>query len=88
MQDVEVEILGSIFRFNTDDPAHLQQMASHLKTELDELQKEVNTVDRTKLLVFYCLQLTDRYFSEKTNSNNLLEENEKIDHLLDDLGID
>ncbi|MFO7895985.1 MAG: cell division protein ZapA [Candidatus Cloacimonadales bacterium] len=88
MQTVEVEILGSIYHFKTDDPAHFKQLASHLKQELEALRQDVKTVDRTKLLVFYCLQLTEKYFSEKDSSSNLKKETEEIDHLLDDLEID
>ena len=87
MQDVEVEILGSIYRFSTDDPAYLDQITSHLKIELEKLKDEIDTIDRSKILVLYCMQLTEKYLAEKNNASSLLEENKKIDHLLDDIEI-
>jgi cell division protein ZapA (FtsZ GTPase activity inhibitor) len=88
MQTVEVEILGSVYHFKTDDPAHFHKITSHLKKELESLRQDVKTVDRTKLLVFHCLQLTEKYLMEKDSSSHLKKETEEIDHLLDDLEID
>ena len=88
MKTVEVEILGSKYHFRTDNAEELKRFAAYMQEELDELKKNVNTVDRTKLLVLYSLTLTEKFLTEKDNSSSLKKTSEKLGRLFDDLDID
>ena len=88
MKTVEVEILGSKYHFKTDNADELKRFATYMQEELEKLKKNVNTVDRTKLLVLYSLTLTEKFLTEKDSSFSLKEESEKLDHLFDDFEID
>jgi len=82
MESFEIELLGRKYYFNTDDPESISKYSDYIKTELEKLYEKYPNVDVQKLLVFFVLSLTEKYFKEIEKVKKLSEELNNIDSSL------
>ena len=87
MNSIEIKILGKTYYFRSDDPEKLKETAEHVESQLEKMNERFNTVDQSKLLVLYAISITEKYFSEIDDHNNLSKKFEQINDLLDDIDI-
>lgn len=81
---VSVKILNSTFDLETDtEPLFINQLAEYVNKKLQEVGKEQNTQDTTKILSIGLIILTEEIFKLKEEKENIeMELDRNVDELI------
>nr|CRH08221.1 Conserved protein of unknown function [Candidatus Magnetococcus massalia] len=71
---VEVDILGQRFKLNTDTGVdYVQELAKYVENMIEELRQGSAGASQDRLAIMAALQLADRYFQLRQNSEGANE---------------
>lgn len=87
-ESVEVIVLGRKYYFRGSDPEEIKKRANALNSELQELNAQFNTVDQSKLFIYYAMLLTERIEEQNEQNRNLAKELERLNTLLSGISLD
>jgi len=87
-ESVEVVVLGRKYYFKGSDPDEIKRRADTLNSELQELNAQFNTVDQSKLFIYYAMLLAERIEDQSEQNRNLAKELERLNSLLSGISLD
>ena len=87
-ESVEVIVLGRKYFFKGSEPEEIKKRAEVLNSELQELNAQFNTVDQSKLFIYYAMLLTERIEVQDAQNRNLTKELERLNTLLSGISLD
>lgn len=81
---VSIKILNSVFDLETDtEPLFINQLAEYVNKKLQEVGKEQNTQDTTKILSVGLIILAEEIFKLKEEKENIeMEFDKNVDELI------
>jgi len=87
-ESVEVIVLGRKYYFKGTDPEEIKKRAAALNSELQELNAQFNTVDQSKLFIYYAMLLAERIEEQTEQNRTLNRELERLNALLNGISLD